>query len=497
MRLYHHQISDDIIERVGNMMIRRLVKQWQATKPVGTAMPQVATFSAEALAWCWDSIMLLQQLSDGDLRYLHFGDAIAEVAGFNLKGKRASHLRNEIGEFFRAKYNHCLSIRQPLYTIHRADLAPKAQSWERLLLPLQDERQGLYLLVFNQPLEFKYDLLDSILRASVDGIAHFQAIRGGGGDIVDFLITVTNPAAERIVGLPEAKLVNYRLSQLPNSNFMHAVAPVCCQVLDVGRSVTVELADPRPGRYAVFKVNAVRTGDGATVTLTNISSHKRQEQELRDALKALEVEVAERKQLQEGLTRLASTDALTNLLNRRELLERSKREIATARRYGRALSLLIVDIDFFKRVNDQYGHAVGDVAIRTVADICREALRESDLVARIGGEEYVIVMPETSGERASVTAERLRKAVAAAEIASDDGKFSITASFGVTEWSPADRSIETTLARADSALYEAKRDGRNRVVLRHRQELGAEAQGESDRAALAAQQAVAVSSIRH
>ena len=205
--------------------------------------------------------------------------------------------------------------------------------------------------------------------------------------------------------------------------------------------------------------------DGVTVTLTNISSHKRQKQELRQALTALEVQMGERKNLQDELTRMATTDPLTGALNRRELMQRSKQEVAAARRYGRSLSLLIADIDFFKKLNDTYGHGVGDIAIRMVADICQQALRETDLVARIGGEEYVILMPEASGERAAETADRLRKTIAAATIPADGSSFSITASFGVTEWSPEDDSIETTLARADSALYDAKQAGRNRVEL--------------------------------
>ena len=465
MHLYHHQITDKISDRVGNPMVRQLVQRWHDHKPVGNTLPPVTAFAAGDLDWCWDNVMLLQQMPDDDLRYIHYGDAIADAAGFNLKGKCVSNFRSPVGKFFREKYSLCLANRSPLYTIHRADLAPTVQSWERLMLALVDDQEQLHILAFNQPLEFRFDLLDSILRASMDGIIHLRAERDAAYHIVDFVITVLNPAAERIAALPEEKLIDHRLSELPANNLLHAVEPACRQVLDVGLSAAVELTDPRPGRYAVFTVNAVRTGDGVTVTLTNISSHKRQKQELRQALTALEVQMGERKNLQDELTRMATTDPLTGALNRRELMQRSKQEVAAARRYGRSLSLLIADIDFFKKLNDTYGHGVGDIAIRMVADICQQALRETDLVARIGGEEYVILMPEASGERAAETADRLRKTIAAATIPADGSSFSITASFGVTEWSPEDDSIETTLARADSALYDAKQAGRNRVEL--------------------------------
>jgi diguanylate cyclase (GGDEF)-like protein len=495
MHLYRHQISEKISERVGNVMIRRLVKRWHDQKPSGASLPPVTAFAAEEIAWCWDSVMLLQQLPDGDFRYLHYGDTVADAAGFNLQGKCVSHFRSRIGAFFWEKYNLCLSMQTPLYTIHRADLAPTVQSWERLLLPLISEQGGMHILALNQPLEFKHDMLDSILRASMDGILHLQAMRDEAGEIVDFLITVLNPAAERIAALPAAKLIDHRLSELPPNNLLHAIDPACRQVLKVGRSVVVELTDPRPGRYAVFTVNAVRTGDGATVTLTNISSHKRQEQELRQALTALETEMGERKNLQDELTRMATTDSLTGALNRRELMRRAKREVATARRYGRPLSLLIADIDFFKKVNDTYGHGVGDVAIRMVADICAQTLRESDLVARIGGEEFVILMPETTGESACSTAERLRKAIAAIEISADERSFSITVSLGVTEWSPEDENVEATLARADGALYEGKQGGRNRVVMHMPQVI--HTTGHQDASTPGDRLPVAASTIRH
>ena len=176
-------------------------------------------------------------------------------------------------------------------------------------------------------------------------------------------------------------------------------------------------------------------------------------------------------------------------------MRRAKREVATARRYGRPLSLLIADIDFFKKVNDTYGHGVGDVAIRMVADICAQTLRESDLVARIGGEEFVILMPETTGESACSTAERLRKAIAAIEISADERSFSITVSLGVTEWSPEDENVEATLARADGALYEGKQGGRNRVVMHMPQVI--HTTGHQDASTPGDRLPVAASTIRH
>jgi|GEM_PF-5267553 len=463
LRLQHQEIRDHIAERVSNPVVRRLVRRWYQTRGEGR-VPDAARFSQAELAWCWDEVMLLRAAPDGDLVYDHYGRAIAAAAGLNLKGRRISGFKGPLGAFLRAKYRECLATGEPVYAVHRADPATADQTWERLLLPLADAQRVGHILVYSQPLEFKADLLDSILRASRDGIMHLRAERSGTGEVNDFVFSVINPAAERMAGLPGQALEDTRLAALPTNSMLHALAPLCRQVIEDGRTVSDELVDPRPGRYAVFMVNAVRTGDGVTVTLTDISSLKRQEHDLRVAIDSLENEMRERQNLQEELTRMATTDSLSGALNRRELLRRSKREVAAARRYGRPLSLLIADIDHFKRVNDTHGHAAGDVAIRAVADICRRALRETDLVARIGGEEYVVLMPETTLDRARITAERLRRTLAETPICAGAVEFRITASFGVADWGPEDATIEATLARADGALYAAKENGRNRVM---------------------------------
>ena len=162
---------------------------------------------------------------------------------------------------------------------------------------------------------------------------------------------------------------------------------------------------------------------------------------------------------------LARTDSLTQLLNRRVLIERLVQEVERARRYQSTLALLMIDLDHFKRVNDQYGHLVGDDVLRDVATILRNAVRAVDVVARYGGEEFVVVLPETSVVGSQSFAERLREKIEANGFnAHPHGIFHVTCSVGMASYPGMQiESGEDLLARADEALYRAKADGRNRV----------------------------------
>ena len=160
----------------------------------------------------------------------------------------------------------------------------------------------------------------------------------------------------------------------------------------------------------------------------------------------------------------ATLDALTNLNNRRQFEVRLKQEIATTKRQKNPLCAMMVDIDFFKKVNDTYGHASGDAVLRTVASIIKEHLRESDIPSRYGGEEFAVLLPYTHIEEAKIVGERLRKAVETTPIPIDKKNINVTISMGLAEFSPQETG-EDLFKRADSALYEAKESGRNRVCV--------------------------------
>lgn len=163
------------------------------------------------------------------------------------------------------------------------------------------------------------------------------------------------------------------------------------------------------------------------------------------------------------LERLAKTDELTSLSNRRHLFERLSHVWQVAHRHERPLSCIVFDIDHFKLINDRYGHAAGDLILRGVADVCRKRLRLSDLLARIGGEEFCIVCPETDAAGAALVAERARAALQAHTFEVCGACLPVTASFGVAGRRSTYTEFEQMLAAADSVLYRAKQAGRNQV----------------------------------
>ena len=166
------------------------------------------------------------------------------------------------------------------------------------------------------------------------------------------------------------------------------------------------------------------------------------------------------------LERLSVTDSLTGLFNRRKLAELLADQIALFRRNHRAFSILMLDIDHFKPLNDNYGHLVGDAVLAQVAEIIAQTIRNVDAAARYGGEEFVVVLVETSSQAAMETAERIRAKVAAARYEAGEQVLSVTLSVGVAECMEDDATAESVIARADQALYQAKAAGRNRVYRR-------------------------------
>jgi diguanylate cyclase (GGDEF)-like protein len=163
--------------------------------------------------------------------------------------------------------------------------------------------------------------------------------------------------------------------------------------------------------------------------------------------------------------REARIDPLTGLDNRRAFLERSERDVHRAGRYGTPVALIMLDLDHFKAINDTYGHPVGDRVLVELAAVLTKSMREVDIVGRLGGEEFAILMPDTNAEAAMQAAERLNQAVAAMAVEVEGQTIACTASCGISAMGVGDGSIHDLLQRADRALYLAKQRGRNRVEL--------------------------------
>ncbi len=218
---------------------------------------------------------------------------------------------------------------------------------------------------------------------------------------------------------------------------------------------------------SALKIFPLRTGDRVVGTLVCGSrSAGALPEAAQKELAMLAMQAAQalvRTRLYEQAELLAITDGLTGLLNRRTFDERLQNRLREAQRYERPLSLLLLDVDHFKKVNDAHGHPAGDAVLRGVAKVAQAQARETDIVARYGGEEMALILPQTDARGAQAIAERVRRAVEAAAHATEQGRLRVTVSIGIATWTGGDDGPGALLEAADKALYRAKQAGRNRV----------------------------------
>lgn len=271
-------------------------------------------------------------------------------------------------------------------------------------------------------------------------------------------ITSANPAAQRILGLTLAQLQG-RDSTDPHWQAVH------------------EDGSPMPGHEHPAMV-ALRTGQAVHDVVMRVNAQGRDQVWLLvgavplfkdgqlDCVYATFEDITSRIRMEHELERLALTDELTGVASRRATLTRLQAEFERLRRHpGRACTLLALDLDHFKQVNDSYGHAAGDAVLRHVARVAASTVRASDLLGRTGGEEFLVILPETSCDEALQFAERLCRQVGASAATFEGHTIQVSLSIGVAQILPDDPLADTALQRADRALYQAKSRGRNRVCL--------------------------------
>jgi len=206
----------------------------------------------------------------------------------------------------------------------------------------------------------------------------------------------------------------------------------------------------RDGTVFPAEISIMRSGDVDTPVMVAI---------VRD--------MSDQRHLEQALHNLASTDSLTGVLNRRAFTERVEPVLAAAHELGRPVSVLLMDLDNFKRLNDTYGHAVGDLAITQASNSFADCLRKTDLLCRWGGEEFVALLPQANARAAFAIAERVRGRIEEDRLYSADVREAVrfTASIGIAVRTQGAETFDNLLNRADAALYQAKQEGRNRVIV--------------------------------
>jgi len=223
--------------------------------------------------------------------------------------------------------------------------------------------------------------------------------------------------------------------------------------------------------WAEDYVHIIRDDNGHPLyyegSLINITDRKKAENDLRQANQSLQLAHSELQKMFTHEQILARTDSLTGQTNRRYFFEIATREFNASIRYQRPLTIILFDIDGFKQINDTFGHALGDSMLMRVAHTAASQVRDVDVLARYGGDEFIILLPQTGANQAFLIAERIRESVASVRMENENGPFIVTLSIGVAETvnSPQDETIEDVIRRADHALYQAKKNGRNHTII--------------------------------
>jgi len=182
-------------------------------------------------------------------------------------------------------------------------------------------------------------------------------------------------------------------------------------------------------------------------------------------IEGLARDISERKRMEEQLLAMSRIDLLTGACNRSYFMERSEEVVKMIRRYQHSATVMMSDLDHFKSINDRYGHQAGDLVLQAFAKICRNEIRESDIFGRMGGEEFALMLPETSIHEAKILAERIRVATAALAITFEGQVVGVSVSTGLAQVGDGERALESALRLADIAMYKAKENGRNQVVV--------------------------------
>jgi len=340
---------------------------------------------------------------------------------------------------------------------------------------------GAYILTLNRRLKREMAEKERVLQVLQASESRYRALTDSMADVV----WQWNPRARRFsyVSPSATRLLGFSLPEILAAGPEMVVAEASRTYLDevMPARIRAVLNDQPGSAEATLDIIEMRRKDGSTVWVEmvtravrmpsqvvevvgvarDITARRRQEQELATARADLELSNRRLVEMNQELERLASTDKLTGTFNRRYFEKVAALEVARARRYGHGLALILFDLDRFKQINDRHGHQVGDQVLSQVADLVRRQLRASDTLARWGGEEFVILVPESDGVEAGQLAEKLRQAVAGCSCPSVGG---LTISLGVALFTPAD-SLDDWLFRADQALYAAKSGGRNQVSI--------------------------------
>ncbi|HEY8566527.1 MAG TPA: diguanylate cyclase [Beijerinckiaceae bacterium] len=459
-------------EHLSTLQGRRLLQAYEALSAAGADLPTADAVLAmpEARAVAGD-LAIIEPRAD-DFLYLSYGPSVAAHGRRDMTGCLIKRDGAEIGAFLGDVYARCLAVGRPLAAIHRGQADQYVNLWERLVLPARGNGGQPVIVTLILPREHQAEVLRAILDASADAILALHPLRDADGTITDAVILNANRRAAACLGASIAELTDQCLSTIMPSLQASEAWEACRRVAETRSIERFDFPCDLDGLDTWFQCTAAPLGSGFMLSLSDVTELKYAvfemqvlKEQAERAREDLAAEIDARTMVEGELRRLAITDGLTGVLNRRGFDDVVRVEIASARRYDHPLSVIAVDIDHFKRVNDLHGHAAGDAVLMSLAAILMDELRkDTDSISRVGGEEFMVLLPHTPEIGACALAHRLREKIRATPLAFGDGLLSVTASFGVRSFSAAG-DAERMLIEADDALYQAKQLGRDCVVV--------------------------------
>ncbi|MCH8498848.1 MAG: GGDEF domain-containing protein [Marinobacter sp.] len=312
-------------------------------------------------------------------------------------------------------------------------------------------------------------LLEQMFDVLTDHVFLMQVESDGG-----YRLTFCNLAMSRFFAVAREDILQKRLEALlPDPELYQRVCDSYRRVLATGKAQDYEetsegLPQAPPTTFHTSLAPLFDAAGHCTHICgvsRNITARKQAEDALRVTNQELEVRLAEIRVLQVQLQQQAIRDELTGLYNRRYLEESLERELQRAERAGQPLTLMMIDVDHFKAVNDTYGHQAGDRVLQAVAELLRKRLRAQDIVCRFGGEEFVVILPDTAAQQTLVRLESWFRKEGLLTVGHEGQRIDVQFSMGLAEYPTHGRSGEQLLRVADRALYQAKHNGRNQVCL--------------------------------
>ncbi len=323
-------------------------------------------------------------------------------------------------------------------------------------------------------------LLNLTLREQMDSSLNFYSAMKDIAKIIEsqyelsYIIPIIGEMIDRFIS---AHLIYIFIINKENKNHFDLIWPKACKDKEVYNKLkeliddqTVEYIISEDRRIGVFPLRGEEGLMGAIAAFSNIDELSDRDIDYLVQLSQQSSTTIQRANVYAEVLKYATLDALTGLNNRRQFELRLSQEIATTKRKGTPLCAMMIDVDYFKKVNDTYGHNVGDFVLKTVATLITNEIREYDIPCRYGGEEFFVILPQTMLEEAALVAQRLRKTIENYKIVFEDNEtkqvktLKVTISIGVSQYE-SNLTAEEFSTNADKALYEAKRNGRNRVIV--------------------------------